>query len=54
MFADKYFFVIGLAYLVTFLILLILSLTTWLNTKRVKKISKNMMDKKANTQDEKI
>ena len=54
MFEDKYLFAIVLAYLVTFLILLIMSLTTWLSAKKVQKISENMMDSKANTQDEEI
>ena len=54
MFADKYLFSIVLAYLVTFLILLFMALTTWLSAKKVKKTSENMIVSKTKTKDEKI
>ena len=54
MFVDKYFFVIFLAYLVTFLILFFMSLTTWLTKKKVQKDYESMMNSKASTNDEKI
>ena len=54
MFEDKYLFVIVLAYSVTFLILLLMCLTTWLSAKKVKKISENIMHSEDNTQNENI
>ena len=54
MFLDKYFFVIFLAYLATFLIVLLMAFTTWISMRKVKKSFENMTVSKTNIKDEKV